>query len=307
MTMRGTSVLGSGSITSSSFTGVRAVGVQVQTDDSARIGSSSGGAIVSPAASNSFTISGNTFSNNNIGVDLGGFQVSNFAFQVLSNTITGSRSHAINTGSAAGSDTGPTAHAYVGKIDGNSIGTAGVKDSGSAIGNGIRAEFQGQNTTASILISNNTVREVPNAGNGIISLIGQDGAGVTPSGSVRFKVVNNTLPAPAGTNQSVGCGANVPCVDDGIFALADEAMPVCTVMTGNNIFALSSEPAGNADIFLAERSGPPAGAQLTVEGTGGSNSTYLQANNTLAGTSPFVDEGGNTSQVAPGACGTFPS
>jgi hypothetical protein len=55
-----------------------------------------------------------------------------------------------------------------------------------------------------------------------------------------------------------------------------------------------------------QRAGPPAGAQLTVEGTGGSNATYLQGNNTLAGSNKFLDEGSNTSQVAPGACGSFP-
>ena len=63
---------------------------------------------------------------------------------------------------------------------------------------------------------------------------------------------------------------------------------------------------GAADIYLAERAGPPANAQLTVEGTGGSNSTYIVGNNSLTGGSKFLDEGGNTSQVALGACGTFP-
>ena len=64
---------------------------------------------------------------------------------------------------------------------------------------------------------------------------------------------------------------------------------------------------GSFDIYLAERIGPPAGAQLTVEGTGGSNSAYIIANNTLAGAQKFVDEGANTSQVPINSCGAFPS
>jgi hypothetical protein len=295
---------------------MRATGVQVVAGDTGRIGNASSGAIVSPAASNSITVQSNTFTGNNAGVDISQSQQANEAFQILSNTIVGrltpanatsiqASAQAINTFTAAGADTGPASHFQVGKIDGNSIGTQGVKDSGSGFGNGIRAVVQGQNTQGSITISNNTIREVPNAGNGIISLFGQDGAATTTSGSARFKVVNNVMPANSGTNLSLGCGG--PCTDMGIFALADEDMPVCAVMTGNSIYDVLSGPGGAADIYLAERVGPPTGAQLTVEGTGGSNSTYLQANNTLAGASKFLDEGSNTSQVAPGACGTFPS
>ena len=111
------------------------------------------------------------------------------------------------------------------------------------------------------------------------------------------------MPAPTGSNLALCGPANSPCGENGLFVLADEATPVCTVITGNNIFDLS---AFGFDIYLAERGGPPAGAQLTVEGTGGSNSTYIQANNTLAGVSKFLDEGANTSQVGLGACGLFP-
>ena len=80
---------------------------------------------------------------------------------------------------------------------------------------------------------------------------------------------------------------------------------MCNILTGNTIYDVTTMN-GSSDIYLAERTGPPTGAQLTVEGTGGSNSTYIQSNNVLAGISPFTDEGGNTTQVALGACGTFP-
>ena len=97
----------------------------------------------------------------------------------------------------------------------------------------------------------------------------------------------------------------MPCYLDGISVLADEDMPVCTVITGNSIFDVVPFN-GNADIYLAIRTGPPTGAVLRVEGTGGSNSTYIQANNTLSGSSKYTDESANTTQVALGACGNFP-
>jgi hypothetical protein len=303
--MRGTSVLSSGSITGSTFSGVRAVAVQIQANDSARIGQASGGAISSPSASNSFTVQSNSFTGNGIGMDIDSSQVSSVAFQVLSNTnLTGTRGVAINAFTAAGADTGPASHFFVGLIDGNVVGTQGVKDSGSVTGSGIRAVIQGQNTQGSITISNNTIREVVNAD--AMFIIGQNGNATTGTNTAKFKIVNNSLPTPSGSNQALCGPANTACAAAGIFVLADEATPVCSVITGNNIYDVTTMN-GTFDVYLAERVGPPTGAQLKVEGTGGSNSTFIQSNNTLAGASKFIDEGGNTSQVATGACGLFPS
>ncbi len=310
--IRGTSVLPNGLISGSTFSGVRALGVQVGANDSGRIGVNNGSPSVFVLdGTNSLVIQNNTFTGNGQGIDVDSSQVSNVTFQMLTNTVNGiptagggnGSSNAINAFTAAGADTGPAAHSFVGKIDGNIIGTQGTKDSGSGFGNGIRAVVQGQNTRGDITINNNTVREcaiaVP------INVIGQNGAAASGTATMRFRVTNNTLPQPSGTNVDV-CGTNTPCIDAVLFILADEASPVCNVITGNNFFDATTMN-GGADIYLAERIGPPAGAQLTVEGTGGSNSTYIQANNTLAGPSKFLDEGGNTSQVGINACGTFPS
>jgi hypothetical protein len=307
LTMRGTSVLTSGLISGSIFSGSKSVGVQIQTNDTGRIGSNSGGSI-----SASITVQSNTFTSNGEGVDIDSSQVSNLTFQVLSNAINGSSTAggdlgsgtAINAFTAAGVGTGPASHTFVGKIDGNLIGTQGINDSGSSFGSGIRAVVQGSATAGVISITNNTIREVPNGD--IITAIGQNGAGSSPSASARFKILNNSMPQPSGSNQSFCGPLNTACASNGIFVLADEGSLVCNTITGNSIYDLSLMN-GIADIYLAERTGPPAGAQLTVEGTGGDNSIYIQANNTLAGPSPFIDESGNTSQVAPGACGVFPS
>ena len=311
--MRGTSVLTSGLVSASAFSGVRAVGVQVQTNDSGRIGSNSGGVINAPAASNSITIQNNTFTGNGQGIDIDESQISNMSFQVLGNTINGistaggsnGSGTAINAFTAAGAGTGPTAHTFVGKIDSNIIGTQGVNDSGSGFGSGIRVVVQGSATQGVVSTTSNTIRETVNAD--IITATGQNGAGSSPSATARFRIIGNNMPQPSGSNLDLcGFGSPTPCASNGIFVLADEGSPVCNVITGNSVYDVSTMN-GIFDVYLAERTGPPAGAQLTVEGTGGSNSAYIIANNTLAGSSQFFDESGTTTQVAPGACGTFPA
>ena len=62
---------------------------------------------------------------------------------------------------------------------------------------------------------------------------------------------------------------------------------------------------GSFGVYLAERAGPPAGAQLTVEGSG-TVTTYINANNTISGVAKSLDEGGNVSTVGAGSCGVFP-
>ncbi len=292
--IRGTSVLGSANVQSSTFTGVRATGLQVSGGDTAAIGSSSGGAITT-----SFTVQSSSFINNNIGIDISKSQSSNVTFQVLNNTtITGQRSQAINTFTGAGAGFGGT---ITGKISGNVIGTPGVKDSGSAIGDGIRVVLQGTTTQGFYTIDGNTINEVPNADS--IMLISQNGSGTTNTGGARFKVTNNSVPQPSGTNQSIGCGAGVPCMPEGpLFLLADENTPTCALITGNTVFDGTTMNAA-ADVYLAERTGPPAGAVVKIQGSGGALA-YINANNTLAGTTKSFDEEG--AAVTTASCGTFP-
>ena len=309
---RGTAVMTSGIVggagaLANTVTNNSATGIQVSVADSARIGSSSNGVIAAPAASNSITVQGNTISNNNAGIDMDKSQTSNFTFQVLSNTLSYHTSQTINAFSGAGAAFGGTITGY---INGNQIGVAGTKDSGSTSnGTGIRVVRQGGSTQGFFTIDGNTIREVPNAGNGIISLFSQNGAAASGTGNTRFKVTNNVLPTPTGTNLSLGCGAGVPCLDSGIFLLADEGDDACALITGNNIFAVSSYPGGTYDVYLAARVGPPAGSAITVQtGVNGGNSAaalaFINANNTLAGTRTSTDESGLSTTVA--SCGSFP-
>ena len=90
------------------------------------------------------TVQNSTFTDNNIHIDVNQQNdtdpVGSSEFAILNNTtMTGARSHAINVSAAAGAFGG----GFQGTISGNTIGNAGVADSGSAIGNGIRVNING--------------------------------------------------------------------------------------------------------------------------------------------------------------------
>ncbi|MCI0680523.1 MAG: Ig-like domain-containing protein, partial [Gemmataceae bacterium] len=119
-------------------------------------------------------IENNTFTNNNIHIDLNQQNdtdpVGSHTFVVRNNTMTGSRSHAMNIFAAAGSFGGE----FTGTINNNTIGNASIDGSGSEIGNGIRVNMNG-GTDATMLIHDNDIVETPN-GRGI-EVIGRNGLG----------------------------------------------------------------------------------------------------------------------------------
>ncbi len=205
--IRGTSVLTSGNVQGCTMTGVRGTGIQVSTADTASIGSSSNGTITAPAASHSFVVQSNTLSNNNAGIDMDQSQHSNNTFQLLNNTLTFHKSESINAFSGAGAGFSGTITGY---INGNQIGIQGTKDSGSnSNGAGIRMIVEGDTTQGFFTVDSNTIREVPNSD--VIIAFSQRGiatSGAAASG--HFKITNNNIPQPSGTNQSLGCGPSVP-------------------------------------------------------------------------------------------------
>ncbi|MEO6196034.1 MAG: cadherin domain-containing protein [Thermoanaerobaculia bacterium] len=155
---RGTSVISAVDITGSTFSGNKSIGMQILTADTATV--------------TAYSVSTSTFTNQQIAMDFSQSQTSNLAFKILNNTnITGQNSHAINVFTAAGAGTGGTLQ---GRIENNIIGNAGVVNSGSAIGNCMRVNINGQ-ADASVLINGNTLRQCPN-GRGI-EVIGRNGTG----------------------------------------------------------------------------------------------------------------------------------
>jgi large repetitive protein len=306
--IRGTSVLTSANVTGCTMTGNRSTGIQVSATDTATIGSSSGGAITAPAASHSFVIQSCTINNNNAGIDMDQTQHSNHAFELLNNILSFHKSSSINAFAAAGIGFSGSITGY---INGNQIGIQGTKDSGSTSnGAGVRMVVQGDSTQGYFTVDNNQIREVPNSD--VIIAFSQNG-GTPNTGSTsptrRFKITNNTLPQPSGTNQSLGCGVGVPCgaADGVIWVYADENNTNCALVTGNNVYDATTMN-GSWDILLSARTGPPAGASITIQtganGTSAAAITFLNANNTLNGANKSHDESGTVTAVT--SCGSFP-
>src|SRR5581483_1927146 len=141
-------------------------------------------------------ILGATFTGNNIGMDIDQSNNAHVTFDVEGNTLNNHFSHAMNF--FANTTLVPGAQ-FTGKILNNTIGTASSKDSGSAIGSGLRFIAQGKADTA-VRIAGNTIREIPNA-------VAVDIQGRLGDGGLDVTVLNNTVTAPTGTNQTVCDGS----------------------------------------------------------------------------------------------------
>ena len=203
-------------ITGSTFSGLAATGLIASANDTSFLRVSA---------------TGSTFTNNNIALSLTTGQAGSLAFDISDNpTITGHQSHAINLFTASAS-TGGT---LTGTIANNAIGAAGTAGSGSAIGNGIRININGQ-ASATVAARNNTIREIAQ-GRGIEARarLGTGGLELTLEG-------NDVV-----TDPSLGLAA--------IFVSSNTSNPICANVRDN---AAAGGP------FFA---GPFGGAYIIGEG-----------------------------------------
>lgn len=168
MQFRGTSQLTAATLSGNTFSGNRSIGLQVTGGDTATVGT--------------FTVQNNTFTNEQIALDFSKAQTSNMTLKFLSNTITGQNSHGMNLFTAAGAGTTGVFNATV---QGNTIGNQAVASSGSAIGNCMRINVNGD-ADATVLVDNNTLRQCPN-GRGI-EAIGRNG-----TGGLDITITNNNV------------------------------------------------------------------------------------------------------------------
>jgi large repetitive protein len=173
MQIRGTAVLDTSSIATSTFSSNNSIGLQVTSGDTATI--------------SDLTATGNTFNTTTaqvqqIALDMAKGQASNMTVKVLNNTVTGQNSHGMNFFTAAGAGTSGT---YNARIEGNIIGNSAITGSGSAIGNCMRININGD-ADATVLVNNNTLRQCPN-GRGI-EAVGRNG-----TGGLDITVTNNDV------------------------------------------------------------------------------------------------------------------
>ena len=297
VTMRGTSVLTLGTVTGSTLDNAFSTGIQVQTDDTATISDF----VVGAAGAGN----GNSIINNNAGIDMDVSQGSHLTFHAVNNSVQGQDSQAINAFAATASTPGAT---LTGVISGNTVGTQGTVDSGSKIGSGIRVIVKG-GTAGAFTIDSNTISEVPNARG--LDLEGLRTA--SGNGGAKFKVTNNTVARPTGTNQNIGCGANVPCPLASLWLTADNETnsgnyTTCAVVSGNTMYDPTSWAAGGEAAYYLQENNFTGPATFNLEGTQATPLAQVSTTNTVANsTSAPVTIDGGVAVVAPGSCGSFPS
>jgi hypothetical protein len=280
--MAGTSLLTSASVTGSTFQNNTSIGMQVISGDSANIAS--------------FTASNNTFegagaNSQEIAMDFSKAQTSSMTVKVLNNIIRNHNSHGMNFFTAAGAGTTGT---YNATIEGNTIGTVGVIDSGSKIGGGIRVNINGD-STAKVKVSNNVIHQVP-TGRGI-EMIARNGTGMA-----HFTVTNNIVNAPTATNTDIGCGANVLCPLDPIFVGTNSttiAHNACSAVSGNTAFDPLGVGAGSGFALALEAKG---GSTHQYEGSGAVLAALTSNNPAAVTKSASAVTGGTFAVVSPGTC-----
>jgi YVTN family beta-propeller protein len=177
----GTSVM-TLTVTSGTFTGNWNPASPPATITAAAIGA------VNQGTSHTVNVSGATFTNNNVGVDVSSDPINTtLTFNIHDNTFTGSRAVAINSFQNGNP---PFDRTVNGRIQNNTIGTLGVAGSGSQLGNGISIQNEGA-VPVTLLISGNTIQEVASFP-GISSNIGLGGA-VTGGKATNLTITNNVI------------------------------------------------------------------------------------------------------------------
>ena len=292
--LRGTSVLTSGTIggaaaaNGNTFANNVSTGLQV-------VGADTGNIL-------SLTVKNNAATGNNAGMDFDLTQAASMSIDVESNSFNNQQSSALNLFSGV-----TTAGTMTAIVRNNTIGTAGVFNSGSFFGDGIRVVVLG-GTHGLLTIDGNVIREVPNARG-----IDIDAESFAAGNSVNVKITNNQVVRPTGASGDIGCGPGVPCPLGSIVVVVDQnaaaSESICSVISGNSAYDPTSWPFGSESAFyLARRSSQT----LNLEGnTSLTPRQNILNNNTVTnltnpGFGDFTDESGNVVVVAPGSCGTFP-
>ena len=275
----GTAVITTMAITNCTVSNNFSIGMQILSNGSASI--------------NGCNISGNTITTNTLAADLSLSSAANFTYDFNNNpTIrnrTGNGSHGLNTFQGC-----PSSGTLQGKIRSNTIGQAGVKESGSAIGNGIRVNMNGAGTSQ-VEVTNNVIREAPN-GRGI-EVIRRSGNTADPAcnnttGLHKITLTGNNIFAPTGGTDQPGC----PCPLAGIYVESRDQKSLCAKISGNAAYDPASFPAGFEQAYTLVEAGTSV---FSLEGTQATASAQISTTNT--GTPVSASAG--ISVVAAGTCG----
>jgi len=222
----------------------------------------------------------------------GGIEVNggNLGFNISSNTITGSDGIPISVDRNIGTAV------LSGTIEGNTIGTSGVANSGSANSTGIYVIHTGPGTTT-VKVSNNVVRQI-NGTQAIWTQIGDDVAG-GGAGSLNATVTNNTISEEG----SVATTRTGIVLTSGRVTNDTDAM--CADVSGNSISAYNTRIRPNQRFNTTMKMPGYTGAS----GDPTAVNNFVQSRNpgTIGLTSVSTVGGGGVFNTAGGAACTQPS
>ena len=190
-------------------------------------------------------VSGATFTNNNAGIDVSTDPVSTtLTFDLNNNTITGTRSTAINhfnNGNA------PFTRTINGTIRNNVIGTSGVANSGSSVGVGIALQNEAA-AAETIRIDNNIIQQIQQAP-GINVNVGLGGQ-ATGGGESDLAITNNTI-------SNIG-SRGIVIQDNQVTDIASPPgagpFPTVWVTVSGNAFSTIAGQAGNGQYMRLKKS-----------------------------------------------------
>lgn len=304
--LHGTASLATASVSGATFSGNFSKGIQFQHNDNATMGNG-----VGAPATGTITVNNNTITNNDVGASFesGGNGNGSAYYRFTNNAIiTGNHSLAVNfaNGSTVGTGT------FKVFCDNNHIGTAGVANSGAAVGEGIRLFTQGKQTVTAV-ITNNVIRDLYNGAGGFDARgidVEQLGSSNTGQGQTSMDVtitgnnIDQEYTGPtfniqyaiyvAADGQASGSGSNVradihgntvptqSACDSSPCAGNDSMIWMETVSNSNSpsgaLYNLFSEASVNAAV-VKHNTGPDAAWVATQSGGG-------QPAITLSGTAP---------------------
>ncbi len=291
--LHGTASLATALVSGATFSGNFSKGIQFQHNDNATMGNG-----VGAPATGTITVNNCTFTNNDVAASFesGGNGNGSAYYRFTNNaTITGSHSLAVNfaNGSTVGTGT------FKVFCDNNHIGTAGVPNSGAAIGEGIRLFAQGKQSVTAV-ITNNVIRDLYNGAGGFDARgidVEELGSSNTGQGQTPMDVTitgNNVDQEYTGSTFNIQYAIYVAC--DG--QASGSGSNVRADIHGNTVptqSACDSSPcAGNDSMIWMEtvsNSNSPAGALYNLFSEATVNAAIINHNTGTAGKAAATQSG----------------
>ena len=250
-----------------------------------------------------FTITGNTFTGtgstkaSRLGMGIliaGGAWTGTLLYNISNNTMTGTRAG----GAIHANKGGPGGGTMEGTIANNTIGNAGVAESGASESTGIIVASRGNAGIHRTVVSGNQIHQTDEFG--INVEVGEDGgvannadAGATsgPAAGMQATVINNTVDTP-GPNGLHGIQLNLGVqVGDNNLICADIGGGSPT--TRNHVTNAANEGAGGADIRPRQRNA----TRVEMPGYGGTAFDTTAVNNYITGRNDLTSVATTTSNA----------